>query len=234
MKSNPFTLLILSIVLSGMMTGCISTVLHKSNSEWAQKSWLEQKIEQLKATHLKDLKLNEITMTFIGGTTRFPVHTNISLVNYAVPTISYSRKIQVSPAHLEEAKKALRKFRFEKFEKIETTWQSDLLSQDFVNIENKCKSLKLWAKDAVDLLKGVKPIARCANTDDIQLYLKAQNGREKTLKIPGKALCQKQTLLKELANLVGEINALVPKYQPDPEVEYALKAPTTVERGSET
>ena len=222
MKSNPFILLILSICLSGIMTGCISTAPQKSESKWLNKSQLKQKFEQLKATHLKDLKLNEITTTFIGGTSRFPVHTTISLINYAVPTISYSRKIKVSPTHLEEAKKALRKFQFNQFEQIETAWQSDLRNQDFLDIENRCKSLKLWAKDTADLIKSAKPVTHCAYTDDIQLYLKAQNGLEKTLTIPGKVLCQKQNLLKKLANLVGEINALVPKYQPDPEVGYAL------------
>ncbi|EDN65933.1 hypothetical protein BGP_3902 [Beggiatoa sp. PS] len=60
--------------------------------------------------------MDEITITLIGGTTRFPVHTTISLVNYAVPTISYSRTIKVSPAHLEKAKKALRAHLFEKYE----------------------------------------------------------------------------------------------------------------------
>jgi len=88
MKSNPFPLLILSIFLLGFMTACISTAPHKSDSEIISKNQLKKIFKGLKATHLSGLKLDEITITLIGGTTRFPVHTTISLVNYAVPTIS--------------------------------------------------------------------------------------------------------------------------------------------------
>ncbi|EDN65932.1 hypothetical protein BGP_3901 [Beggiatoa sp. PS] len=65
--------------------------------------------------------------------------------------------------------------------KIETAWQSDLRSRDFIDIEKKSKSLNLWAKDVIDLLKNAKPVARCANADDIQLYLKDEKWTRKNI-----------------------------------------------------
>jgi hypothetical protein len=62
---------------------------------------------------------------------------------------------------------------------------------------------------------------RCVDASDIKLYVRSQSGRENTLTIPGGVLCQEKYLPVGFKRLMGEVSALVPKYQPASETRYA-------------
>lgn len=164
-----------------------------------------------------NFKLDEITLIYLRNT-RFPIHTTISLFNYAYPIILYSRKIIVSPHLVEEVKKA---WGNNVFHNIKTTWQNDVHVPDFVHIENICKGLNLFAQNKKNLPSAIYPERRCVEVNEIQFYVRSQSGQENTLTMPGSVLCQEKSLLMGFKELVREINALVDKYQPTLETQFA-------------
>ncbi|GEM_PF-3977213 len=168
--------------------------------------------------HENEFDLGEITITYLREGTRFPIHTTVSLLNYAAPIISYSKKISVSPHRAPEVKKA---WGNDAFQRLEKSWQADLRPQDFVYIENLCKKLHLFSQSEVDFPANALQPKRCVDASDIKLYVRSQNGRENTLTIPGGVLCQEKYLPVGIKRLMGEVSALVPKYQPASETRYA-------------
>jgi len=207
MQLNQSVTFITGVFILAVMTACAPIKYNKPS----------HKNNPLRLTQ-KELKLSEITMTFLGGNAEFPIHTTISLANYAAPTISYSKKIVLSPHRAVEIKEALGD---DVFQKIEKSWQADLRSKDFVEIAHICEKLNMFAKNEVEWLAEENQAAPCANSSDIQFYVRSETGQENSFTIPGQMLCQEKSLPAGLKKLMGEINALIPKYQPTSETQVA-------------
>jgi hypothetical protein len=206
MQLNQSVAFITGVLILAVMTACAPI---KPNKPIHQ--------SQLKPSR-KELKLSEITMTFLGGNVQFPIHTTISLANYAAPTISYSKKLVVSPHRALEIKKALGD---NAFQRIEKSWQADLRSQDFVDIANICEKLDIFTQKEVEWLAEENNVVDCTNSSDIQFYVRSQTGQENSFTIPGQMLCQEKSLPVGLKKLMGEVVALIPKYQPNSETQVA-------------
>jgi len=166
-----------------------------------------------------DPRLDEITVTYLDKTTPFPIHTTVSLVNYASPSISYSKKIVVPHHRVAEVKKRLGNH---VFQKIENFWQTELRSQDFVDIENICRKINIFTQTNVDFPIDVNPAERCVGVGGAKFYVRAKNGRENTLTVSGNVFCQEKYIPVGIRRLMGKINALVPKYQPFEETVIAI------------
>ncbi|MEN8218783.1 MAG: hypothetical protein ABFS56_20900 [Pseudomonadota bacterium] len=190
MPFNPFIALTTSVFLLVFMTACTPN----------------------EPSHENDLKLDEITITYLGGTTRFPINTTISIVNYAYPIISYSKKIIVPPHRLDD-------------NAFETTWQTALQPQDFVYIEKRTEDLNIFTANELSDASPEKP---CFGVSRVKLYVKSKRGQENTLTLSGAVLCQEKTFPTGFKKLIGEINALIPKYQPTLETRFAIWIPKTL------
>lgn len=170
----------------------------------------------------KELKFDEISITFLGKITQFPIHTKIRLMNYAYPIISFSKKIIVPPHRVEEVRKLLGKNVFRKIEKF---WEKSLRNSDFDHIARLCKKLNLFAQGQIDLPVDINVDERCVKMNGLEFYLKAQGGQENTFTISGSVLCQEKYLPAGFNKLIGEINALIPKYKPILETQFAWLSP---------
>jgi hypothetical protein len=211
MQLNQFVAIISFVSMLSVMTACAP-------------------IKHNEPQHENEFELGEITITYLREGSRFPIHTTVSLFNYATPIISYSKKIIVPAHRAPEVKKA---WGNDVFQKLEKSWQADLRPQDFVYIENLCKKLQLFSQSKVDLPPDALQPKRCVNASDIKLYVRSQNGRENTLTIPSGVLCQKKYLPVGIKRLMGEVSALVPKYQPTSETQYARLETSKVFKSSE-
>jgi hypothetical protein len=202
--------LVIGVLILTAMTACAPIKHHNNQPIHRIQAKLSQKVSS---------KLSEISMTFLGGSMQFPIHTTIRLANYAAPTISYSKKLVVSADRVVELKKALGD---NVFQKIEKSWQADLRTQDFVDIDNTCKKLNIWTQASIDWPADAKKLPQCANSSDIQFYVRSQTGQENRFLISGKMLCQQKFLPAGLTKLMAELTALIPKYQPDSKTQLAF------------
>ncbi|MEK8021831.1 MAG: hypothetical protein VSS75_033565 [Candidatus Parabeggiatoa sp.] len=171
-----------------------------------------------KAINENNFQLEEITLTYLRKTTRFPIHTRIQLMNYAFPQMSYVHKIIVPPHRIEEVKKAWGNYAFYKIEK---SWQSDLQNHDFIHIEKMCNKLNLFTQTQIDVPTGTRFKKPCIKINQIKFSLTSKTGQENTFMISGAALCQPNAIPARLKQFISEIEALIPKYQPRPETQLA-------------
>ncbi|MDM8561530.1 hypothetical protein QUF82_22080 [Thiotrichales bacterium HSG14] len=167
-----------------------------------------------------DFELDEITMTHLNKTRRYPIQTTISLVNSVHPIISYTKKIVVSPHHVTDVKKAWGE---QAFQKIEESWYTDLTTQDFVYIEKICKEVNLFTQSKIHLSDKTLSKKQCVGKNTVSFYVRSLRGYENTLAIPHFLLCQAKHLPKGFNKLMGEMSALIPKYQPHLETKLALR-----------
>lgn len=175
-----------------------------------------------KSTHKplydKPFQLEEMTLTYLRETTRFPIHTRIRLMNYAFPQISYAKKIIVPPHRIKEVKKVWGNYAFHKIEK---SWQSDLQHQDFAHIEKRCNKLNLFTQNKIDVPTPFKK--PCTKINQIKFFITSKTGKENTFMISGAALCEPNAIPAQLKQLISDIQALIPKYQHRPETQFACR-----------
>ena len=195
--------ILISIVILVFIVACAPTSYYKSIH---------------KPIHDNPFQLEEITLTYLRETTRFPIHTRIRLMNYAFPQMSYAHKIIVPRHRIKEVKKAWGNYAFHKIEKY---WQSDLQNHDFVHIEKSCNKLNLFTQNQIDVPTGTRFKKPCTKINKIKFSLTSKTGQENTFMISGAALCQPNVIPARLKQLIVEIQALIPKYQPRPETQFA-------------
>lgn len=201
------------IVLLPLMTSaCIPLSLQPKYSQqpmtWEQKSVLETNDE---------MKLSEIKMVSSGN----PVWKTIRVANYIQPSLWYSEKISTSPIPSEPFNNA--KPQSGTNQPPKTVWNSALFPHDFSHLEKLCEQFNLLTQDDIEIPKTVKPLKHCeSSTHEVKIYLRSQSGQENTFIIAGNALCAGEYIPQGVKKVMGELDALISKYQPSPNTQVAL------------
>jgi hypothetical protein len=200
------------IVLLPLVTSaCIPLPLQP---KYSQQSMWEQKL--VPETD-NEMRLSEIKMVSSGN----PVWKIIRVANYIQPSLWYSERISTSPIGSKPFNDAKPKSGTSKLPK--TVWNSALFPQDFSHLEKLCEQFNLLTQGDIQVPKMVKPLKHCdSSTDEVKIYLRSQSGQENTFIIAGNALCAGEYIPQGVKKVMGELDALISKYQPSPNIQVAL------------
>jgi len=159
-------------------------------------------------THVANhqMQLSEIEMISSSK----PIQKVIRIVNYIQPFLSYSEVTSVAGSKQPNSTHQI-------------AWKSALFPQDFSYIEKLCQQYNLLKQTHIKIPKAITAFKSCnKNTEEIKIYLRSQSGQENSFIITSEVLCASKYIPLGITKLMGELDALISKYQPPPNTQIAF------------